>query len=156
VELSKTIRREQVPAEFRRYLIEGDHWRFGKRVHGERAIFRGLALHRSGNGDDGQDGPRQFDASFLEYLEQSLAEGRIGQSWRTAAARHAKVEQAMREIQDDRPDEIAALRYYLQPQGRRALSVVQQADHLRMSTETLRRAALRAIGLVWEEIGCVW
>lgn len=143
-------------AEFRRYLLEGEHWRETRRVEGERSVFSGLALHRSTPGEDGQEGKQQFSARYLSHLEQSLVDDRVEADHRNARVRSARVQEALRMVAADRPEEIEALRFYLVPQGRRSLSVIQMADHLRLSHDALRDAAVRGVKLVWEEMGCVW
>src|ERR1035437_6895375 len=93
-------------ADFRRYLLDGEHWRAGKAVHGEVSDFKGFALHRSTPGTDGQEGPRQFTGAFLEHLEQSRANDRVAENWRNAKARHARIDEAIRVVSEDRPNEI--------------------------------------------------
>lgn len=142
--------------DFRRYLLEGEHWREARRVEGEHSVFTGVALHRQTPGDDGQEGPHQFNGRFLNHLEQSLVDERVGQDWKNARVRSTRVLQAIATVSQDRPDEIEALRFYLVPQGRRSRSVAQMADHLSMSHDSLRDAAIRGVKLVWEEMGCTW
>lgn len=142
--------------DFKRYLMEGEHWREARRVNGEASVFTGLALHRSAGGEDGQEGAHQFSGRFLEHLEQSLVDDRVELDKWNARARSERVKAAIAAVALDRPEEIEALRFYLVPQGRRGLSVVQMADQLSLSHDALRYAAIKGVGLVWDELGGRW
>lgn len=148
--------RRAVPVVFRSYLLSGEHWRFGRRVRGEVALFTGLALHRTGAGDDGQVGPMQFSAAFLEHLEQAIISERVEKAWRSACQRWRRVEAARREVWNDRPDESMVLDYYITPRERRPRDLKTEGELRGMSADALRYNRDRAIVLVWEELGGVW
>lgn len=148
--------RQPTLAAFRRHMLEGDYWRTTRRVKGEAARFRGAALHRTGSGRDGQEGPRQFAADFLEFLEQGLVDERIGRALKSVAADIRNIEEAMAVVERDRPEEVDALRFYLVPEGRRSMSVLAKALDVNLSTSALRAAASRGVLLVWDELGGSW
>lgn len=154
--MTVAARRMVVPAEFRLYLLEGEHWRFGRRVRGEVARYAGLALHRTGTGLDGQEGPRQFTAAFLEYLEQAAADARAERAWGAACARWRRVEEALAAVGEDRPDEIEAVRYYLVPAARRRHAPRIEAELRGYSPDAWRDQRDRGIALVWADMGGVW
>lgn len=142
--------------DFRRYLLDGDHWREGRRVHGEVAAFNGLHLHRTTGGDDEQEGAHQFSEPFLEFLEQGLADERAKKDWRNAKARQARVSAAIRAVAEEQPVAMEALRFYMVPIARRRSSVLAEAMKLNMSHDALRYAAIKGVTLVFEELGRVW
>lgn len=142
------------PAWFRRYLLDGDHWRAGKRVQGELARFAGLALH--GGNDQEQGSTLAFNERFAEFLHQSLLDDRVARTIKNTSVNHGRVEKAIKDIREVLPDEMAALLFYVVPKRRRGQSVVQKADELRLSTDALRDAAERGVVEVWEELGGVW
>lgn len=144
------------PAWFKTYMLDGDFWRAGKRVEGQAARFSGFALHRSGSGTDGQEGPRQFTNRFMEFLEQGRVDEASAASLRNTAFNLERVEMAMREIEASRKDEMRALRFYLVPEQRREMSVQARALDWGMSTDKLLDDAKRGIALVWDEIGGAW
>jgi hypothetical protein len=150
--------RLRAPAAFRLHLLEGEHWRTGKRLRAEdrEQEYTGLQLHRSGSGPDGQTGPRQFTGAFLEHLEQGVVSARIERALPAARWRYGKLQEALQAVREDCPDKSDALAYYLVPEGRRAGSVIAWASRHNVDAGTWRRWALEACDLVWEEMGGCW
>lgn len=135
---------------FRAYLLDGEHWRIGRRLRdGTPAVWSGHAMHPTRD-------PHAFTPAWEDHLEQVLVEHRLEPAMRSARARFGRVEEAIREVERDRPDEVAALRYYLPPERRRAMSVQAKALADSRDPRTLRRKADRAVELVWEELGGGW
>ena len=140
-------RRGGVYATFRSYLLDGEHWRAGRRFReGAPAVWTGHALHPVRD-------PHAYTPAWEEHLEQVWTEHRMEPVMASARARHERVEAALREVAQDRPEEVAALRYYLVPVRRRPRSVLAQSLADGMSIATMWRLADRACELVWEEMG---
>lgn len=143
-------RRGGVYQTFRSYLLDGDHWRAGRRFReGAPAVWTGHAMHPVRD-------PHAYTPAWEEHLEQVWVEHRIAGAMGTARARHERVEAAIREVEKDRPDEVEALRYYLLPERRRPLSVLARATADSSDRSTLWRRMDRAVELVWEELGGGW
>jgi hypothetical protein len=100
--------------------------------------------------------PHAYTPAWEEHLEQVWTEHKMEGAMASARARHERVEAAIREVEQDRPDEVAALRYYLLPARRRPRSVLAQALADSCDYTTLWRRADRAVELVWEELGGGW
>lgn len=146
---ARAARRHPPPADFRMYLLDGEHWRAGRRLRHGAAIFTGLAMHPTRD-------PHAYTVAWENHLEQVLTDDRVERDQARARVRHARVEEALRAVEEDRPEEVAALRFYLVPRGRRPRSVVAEADRQGLSVDALRDAAVRAVALVWEELGSAW
>lgn len=148
----------EAPTFFCQYLLDGEHFRVGRRLRGEdeQREYTALQLHRSGNGTDGQSGPRQFTTAFLEQLEQGVLESRIEKELPAARWRYGRVQDALRAVCEDCPDLGEALSFYVRPQGPRRGSVVAAASKHNVDPSTWREWALKACGLVWLELGGVW
>lgn len=150
--------RYRAPAAFRMYLMDGEHWRVGKRLRSEERTqgYTGLQLHRQGSGTDGQTGPMQLATGFLDHLEQAWVAQVIEHNLPAERWRYGKVQSALDAVREDRPDEAAALDYYLVPEGRRSHSVTLKAIDMGVTGDTLRDMAKRACELVWGEMGECW
>lgn len=138
------------PVEFREYLLDGGHWRAGRRFReGTAAVFTGLALHA------GRE-PRAFSQAFESFLEAGVTEEKMKRDWALTQVRWSRVDRAIKAVYQDRPDEVDALEFYAVPSGRRAATVISKAVDENVDSATLRRRANRAVALVWDELGGVW
>jgi hypothetical protein len=135
---------------FRGYLLSGDHWRVGKWLRDGPTAYDGMRLAQAGR-------PTNLAPQYVEYLDQKLVEERMADTMQVARVRHRWVEDALREVEQDRPDEAKALRYFLTPFERRARkSVLAQAIALEVTERTLYNLRDAAVRLTWDEIGGRW
>ena len=138
------------PQAMRDYLLGGDHFRTGQRLKGSEpgpAVFTGLALNR------GISDPMAHTTAFAEHLEQAWTEHKIGQALPAAAARYYRVEWALREVEEVKPEGAAALRYFARPFRR---TVVVESGLQACDVQTLYNRREAAMVYLFDALGGVW
>lgn len=151
------------PEVFRAYLLQGEHWRTGRRIkndattvddagnppraHGA-AVFKGEQLVDLAR-------PQVLAPHFVDHLDQVWVESLVDTAARTVIQRYYRVESSMRDVAKHRPEEVEALRYFILPLGRRPELRVAMREH-DVTERGLYGRRDRAVVLVWEDLGGRW
>jgi len=142
--------RSTVASTFRAYLLSGDHWRIGQRIKaGAPAEYAGMRLSQPGS-------PQHLAPEFVEHLEQAILEDGVGAQWAAAQHRHARIEAALRAVEVDKPEQVTALRWAMQPFGRRDSKAKQAARQECGGGASLYHWRDAALVMLWDELGGVW